>query len=90
VDGNKSVSEFPRKHCLSKVDCTESYDRVAQGHKDRGYFLTMELDERGITGIFPGATRSFKLSTYGLSGPQVKYLGEAFLDIARKHGLEVH
>ena len=90
VDGNKVVSEFPRKHCLTKVDCTESYDTVAQKHKHRGYFLTQELDSRGIIGIFPGATRSFKMSTYGLTESQVKYLAGAFVEIARKHGLEVH
>ena len=90
VDGNKIVSECPRKHCLTKVDCTESYDKVAQKHKDHGYFLTHELDSAGITGIFPGATRSFKMSTYGLTTEQVKYLAESFVDIAKKHGLEVH
>ncbi len=90
VDGNKVVSECPRKHCLTKVDCTESFDKIAQKHKDHGYFFTHELDSRGITGIFPGATRSFKMSTYGLTESQVKYLAEAFVEIARKHSLEVH
>jgi len=90
VDGNKIVSECPRKHCLTKVDCTESYDKIAQKHKDHGYFFTHELDSRGITGIFPGSSRSFKMSTYGLTDSQVRYLAESFLDIAKKHGLEVH
>ena len=90
IAGNKIVSEMPRKHALTKVDCSESFDKIAQKHKDHGYFLTHELDERGITGIFPGATRSFKMSTYGLSESQVKYLAEAFIEIAGKHGLEVN
>jgi len=87
IGGNKIVSELPRKHALTKVDCAGSFDTVAQKHKARGYFLTQELDERGIVGIFPGATRSFKMSTYGLSDAQVEYLAESFIDIAKKHGL---
>ena len=89
IDGNKVVSEMPRKHTLTKVDTTDSFDKIAKKHKRRGYFLTDELRKRKITGLFPGTTREFKLNTYGLSWDQINYLTEAFKEIAEVYGLEV-
>lgn len=89
IKGNKIVSEFPRKHTLTKVDSTETFGGVSDSHKRRGYFLSDELSFRGIVGPFPGATRSWKMSTYGLSWSQVRYLTESFKEIALSHGLEV-
>lgn len=89
IEGNKILSEFPRKHTLSKVDTTESFDRIAQRHKRRGFFLSDELKERKIVGEFAGATKKWKLNTYGLTEEQIKYLGSAFIEIARKYGLRV-
>ncbi|MBN2014765.1 MAG: O-phospho-L-seryl-tRNA:Cys-tRNA synthase [Candidatus Altiarchaeota archaeon] len=89
IEGNSIISELPRRHTFTKVDCTNSFDKVAQTHKKKGFFLYDELDKRKITGIFPGATKQLKLSTYGLTWEQIKYLTEAFKDIAEKHGITV-
>ncbi len=89
IEGNKVLSEMPRKHTLTKVDTTESFDKVARTHKRRGFFLSDELSARKIVGEFAGATRSWKLNTYGLTWKQVAYLAQAFKDIARKYGIKV-
>ncbi len=87
IKGNTCVSEYPRKHTLSKVDTTRSFDTVARTHKRRGFFLSDELKQRGIVGAFSGATRAWKLNTYGLSWDQIGYVADAFKEIAGKHGL---
>jgi Sep-tRNA:Cys-tRNA synthetase len=88
IEDTKCISEYPRKHTLTKVH-TGGFDKVAQTHKKRGFFLTNELSERKITGPFPGATRDWKLNTYGLTWDQVKYTADAFKEIAEGNGLEV-
>lgn len=89
IEGTKISSEMPRKHTLTKVDTRDSFDRVAKTHKRKGYFFYDELTKRKITGIFPGSTREFKMNTYGLSWDQVKYLADAFTEIAEKYELGV-
>ncbi|MGM0770592.1 MAG: O-phospho-L-seryl-tRNA:Cys-tRNA synthase [Halobacteriota archaeon] len=90
IEGNEVLSEYPRKHALTKVDTTNSFDKVAKTHKRRGYFFSDELKKLGIAGEFPGATRSWKLSTYGLSWEQIHYLSDAFLEIAEKYELKIN
>ena len=87
IKWNTCVSEYPRKHTLSKVDTTGSFDTVARSHKRRGFFLSDELKQRGIVGAFSGATRAWKLNTYGLSWDQIRYVADAFKEIAGKYGL---
>jgi len=87
IKGNTCVSEYPRKHTLSKVDTTGSFDTVARTHKRRGFFLSDELKQRGIVGAFSGATRAWKLNTYGLSWNQIRYVADAFKEIAGNYGL---
>jgi len=89
IKGNEVLSELPRKHTLTKVDTTGSFDRIAQKHKRRGFFFTDELKERGIIGEFAGATRVWKLNTYGLTWNQIRYLSDTFKDIAEKYGIDV-
>ncbi len=89
IKGNNVLSEMPRSHTLTKVDTTTTFDKIAKTHKKRGYFLTSELKKRGIAGIFEGATRDWKLNTYGLSDREIEYLGNAFIEIAKKYELEV-
>ncbi len=89
IDGNRILSEMPRKHCLTKVDTTGSFNKIAQTHKRRGFFFSDELKAKRIVGEFVGATRAWKLNTYGLTWDQVKYLAQAFQDIARKYGINV-
>lgn len=88
INGNEVLSEMPRGHTLSKVSTKNSFDKIAQKHKRRGYFLHDELRERKITGIFPGMTKEFKLNTYGLSWDQIKYLTDAFREIAEKYRVD--
>lgn len=90
IEGSKVVSEYPRKHTLSKVDTTKSFDVVAHEHKRRGFFLSDELSSRGIVGEFAGATRVWKLNTYGLSWERVRYVVDTFQEIAEKYNLQVN
>ena len=89
ISGSKVLSEYPRKHALTKIDTTDSFDTVAKNHPKRGYYLSNELSKRGIIGVFPGATKAWKLSTYGLSRDKVKYLGDSLVEIAEKNGMGV-
>jgi Sep-tRNA:Cys-tRNA synthetase len=89
VKGSKVLSEYPRKHTLTKVDTTGSFDVIARKHKRRGYFFSDELKQRGIVGEFAGSTRTWKLNTYGLTWDQIKYLSNSFLEIAEKYGIPV-
>ncbi len=89
VEGSKVISEMPRKHTLVKVDTRDSFDQIAKDHDRRGYFLYDELKERGIIGIFPGATRKWKMNSFGLTWDQVEHVAESFKDIAKKYDLSV-
>jgi Sep-tRNA:Cys-tRNA synthetase len=89
IEGNRVLSELPRRHTLTKVDTTGSFDRIARTHRRRGYFFSDELKARRIIGEFYGATRQWKLNTYGLTWDQIRYLAGAFQDIARKYGIGV-
>jgi len=89
IAGSRVLSEYPRKHTLTKVDTTGSFDTVARTHKRRGFYFSDELSSHGIVGEFAGATRTWKLNTYGLNDRQVRYLADAFTEIAEKYGLPV-
>lgn len=89
IEGNKVLSEMPRKHTLTEVNTTGSFDRIARTHKRRGFFFSDELKKRRIVGLFVGATRAWKMNTYGLTWDQIKYLAQAFHDIATKYGINV-
>ena len=90
VSGSRVLSQMPRLHTLTKVDTTGSFDTVAKTHKRRGFFFSDELKERGIVGEFAGATRTWKLNTYGLTWNQVKYAADAILEIAGKYKLSIN
>lgn len=88
IEGVKQLGERPKKHTLMHFE-TGPFFSVSQTHKRKGYFLYDELRERKIVGIQPGLTKHFKLNTYGLSWEQVRYVAQAFLEIAEKYGLKV-
>lgn len=88
IQGVKQIGERPKRHTLIHFE-TEPFFKVSQSHKRKGYFLYEELRVRKIVGIQPGLTKHFKLNTYGLTWDQVKYVSQAFLEIAEKYGLEV-
>ncbi|KUG15623.1 o-phosphoseryl-trna:cysteinyl-trna synthase [hydrocarbon metagenome] len=89
IEGTVIRSEYPRKHTLTRVDTTGSFDRVAKTHKKRGFYFSSALKERGIAGIIPGATKVWKYNTYGMTDAQAAYLAVAFQEIARENGLTV-
>jgi Sep-tRNA:Cys-tRNA synthetase len=90
IEGSRVLSEYPRKHTLSKIDTSGNFDIVAHGHKRKGFFLSDELSSKGIVGEFAGATRMWKLNTYGLSWEKVYYMVDTFQEVAEKYKIQVH
>lgn len=89
VEGTKILSEYPRRHTLTRVDTLASFDKVAESHKKRGFYLSSALEEKGITGVIPGATKIWKFNTYGMTKKQAMHLADAFVAVARENGLPV-
>lgn len=89
IEGTKVASEYPRKHTLTRMDTTDSFDVIAQTHKKRGFFLSSALNKRGITGIMPGVTKQWKFNTYGLTKSQAEYLADSFIEIAEENSMVV-
>jgi Sep-tRNA:Cys-tRNA synthetase len=89
VEGTKIQSEMPRKHTLTRVNTIDSYDKVAESHKKRGFYFSSALKEKGVMGVIPGATKVWKFNTYGMTKNQAVYLAEKFTEIARENGLAV-
>jgi Sep-tRNA:Cys-tRNA synthetase len=89
IEGSAILSEYPRKHTLTRVDTRGSFDRAAQTHKKRGYFFTSALADKGIGGLIPGATKVWKFNTYGLTWQQCEYLASAFTEIASENGISI-
>ena len=87
VEGTKILSEMPRKHTLTRADTIGSFDKIAESHKKRGYYFSNALEEKGVTGVIPGATKIWKFNTYGMTKKQALYLAEVFIDIARENDL---
>ncbi len=89
ISGSRVLSEFPRKHTLTRIDTTGSFDTVAKTHKRKGFYFSDELSSRGIVGEFAGATRTWKLNSYGLNDKQIRYLADVFTEIAEKYEIPV-
>ncbi|MCK9313049.1 MAG: aminotransferase class V-fold PLP-dependent enzyme [Methanocorpusculum sp.] len=89
IEGTKVASEYPRKHTMTRMDTTESFDRIAQIHRKRGFFLSSALGKRGITGIMPGVTKQWKFNTYGLTTSQAEYLADSFIEIAEENSMVI-
>ncbi len=87
VTGTKILSEYPRKHTLTRVDTIASFDKVAESHKKRGFYFSGALEEKGIVGVIPGATKVWKFNTYGATTKQAAFLADAFVTIATENGL---
>ena len=90
VTGTKILSEYPRKHTLTRVDTIASFDKVAESHKKRGFYFSGALEEKGIVGVIPGATKVWKFNTYGTTTKQAAFLADAFVTIATEHGLPLN
>ncbi len=89
IEGTLIKSEYPRRHTLTRVDTTASFDLIAQKHKKRGFFLHSALKEHGITGIIPGATKVWKFNTYGMTERQAVHVAGSFVEIAEDNGLQI-
>ncbi|MGV8109056.1 O-phospho-L-seryl-tRNA:Cys-tRNA synthase [Methanospirillum sp.] len=87
IDGTQVQSEYPRRHTLTRMNTTDSFDNVAKKHKKKGFFLTSALRERGITGILAGSTRVWKFNSYGITEEQASYVADAFVEIAKAEGI---
>jgi Sep-tRNA:Cys-tRNA synthetase len=87
VSGTKILSEYPRNHTLTRVDTIASFDKVAESHKKRGFYFSGALEEKGIVGVIPGATKVWKFNTYGATSKQAAFLADAFVTIATENGL---
>jgi len=88
IEGIKQMGIRPKMHTLTHME-TESFYKVSETHKRKGYFLYDELRSRKIVGIQPGLTKHFKFNTYGLTWDQIRYVRDAFFDIAKKYGLKI-
>jgi Sep-tRNA:Cys-tRNA synthetase len=40
IEGTLCLSEYPRKHTLTRMDTTASFDTIAEFHKQRGFYLS--------------------------------------------------
>ncbi|QYZ79911.1 O-phospho-L-seryl-tRNA:Cys-tRNA synthase [Methanofollis formosanus] len=89
IEGTEIRSEMPRRHTLTRVDTSGSFDKVAETHKKRGFFLSSALKKKGIMGVIPGATKVWKFNTYGISRAQAEYVAEAYTEIAEENGLSI-
>jgi Sep-tRNA:Cys-tRNA synthetase len=87
VSGTKILSEYPRNHTLTRVDTIASFDSVAESHKKRGFYFSAALEEKGIVGVIPGATKVWKFNTYGSTPHQASCLADAFVTIAKENDL---
>jgi len=88
IEGIKQMGIRPKMHTLTHME-TESFYKVSETHKRKGYFLYDELRSRKIVGIQPGLTKHFKFNTYGLTWDQIRYVRDAFFEIAKKYGLKI-
>lgn len=89
IEGTEVRSELPRRHTLTRVDTTGSFDKVAETHKKRGFFLSSALKKKGIMGVIPGATKVWKFNTYGLTRAQAEHVAQTYTEIAEEHGLSI-
>lgn len=88
IEGTRQLGVRPKQHTLIHIESL-GFHKISEGHKRRGFFLYDELRKRKIVGIQAGLTKHFKLNTYGLTWNQIKYVGQAFHDIAQKYGLNI-
>lgn len=90
IEGTKCLSDMPREHTLTRINTIESFDKVAETHKKRGYFFSAELKKKGICGVIAGSTKVWKYNTFGLTDRQTMYLCDSFKEIAKENGLNVN
>ena len=78
------LGDRPHNHDLMFFLAENLYE-ISQTAKKGRYFLYRDLKERGVSGIKPGLTRQFKLSTFGLSREILQKVVGAFEDIINSY-----
>jgi len=78
------IGQKPHRHDLMFFSTNILYE-ISKKHKKKGYFLYRELKKRGIAGIKAGHTKSFKLSTYGISKKDLIFVVNAFREIIEEN-----
>ncbi|SCG84877.1 O-phospho-L-seryl-tRNA:Cys-tRNA synthase [Methanobacterium congolense] len=84
IEGVTQVGVKPTEHDLVRFE-TPIFDKIAEKHPRRGFFLYEELKKRNIVGIKRGQTKWFKCSVYGFSQGQVDYIGDSFAEIVAEY-----
>lgn len=84
IEGIKQVGIRPKEHDLTRFE-TPIFDKIAENHPRRGFFLYEELKKRNIVGIKRGQTKWFKCSVYGFSQEQIDYIADSFKEIVDKY-----
>ena len=84
IEGVTQLGIKPTEHDLVRFE-TPVFDKIAEKHPRRGFFLYEELKKRNIVGIKRGQTKWFKCSVYGFSQEQKDYIGESFVEIVNKY-----
>jgi Sep-tRNA:Cys-tRNA synthetase len=84
IEGVTQVGVEPTEHDLVRFE-TPIFDKIAEKHPRRGFFLYEELKKRNIVGIKRGQTKWFKCSVYGFSQEQVDYIGDSFAEIVAEY-----
>ena len=82
--GLMQQGERPHNHDLMFF-LAENLYQISQTAKKGRYFLYRDLKDRGVCGIKPGLTRQFKLSTFGLSQPELDKVLRAFSEIIESY-----
>ncbi len=88
IEGVNVLGKLPKVHPLTYLE-TPAFAKVAEDHKRRGFFLREEFNNKGVTGMAAGISKSMKFSVYGLSWPQVENVRNAFFEIAKKYNIYV-
>ena len=78
--GMNQLGEKPHNHDLMSFETPILYE-LSKKHKKGGFFLYHELKKRGISGIMPGRTKGFKVSTYQLTREEIDKVISAFREI---------
>ena len=82
--GLMQQGDRPHNHDLMFF-LSENLYQISQTAKKGRYFLYRDLKDRGVCGIKPGLTRQFKLSTFGLSRPELDKVLSAFSEIIESY-----
>jgi Sep-tRNA:Cys-tRNA synthetase len=82
--GFTQLGEKPHRHDLLHFDTPVLYE-ISKQIRERGYFLYKELKERGVWGLQPGMTKSFKLSTFTADREQLGLVIDSFKAILNKY-----